>query len=135
MNTTNFTNVIAAENDIFFMLENTERNRLFNGSIKIDDIEYINTSHVGNYSVEMLKEKLIPIINCNDEQKSECSFNELISVYTSKIFHGNPPFKENNCFAFYMKENRLQYVGAVKIKDLDEAIEMSLEMINKFIYN
>ena len=135
MNTTNFTNVIAAENEIFFLLENTERNKLFNGSIMIDDIEYINTTDLGYCPIEVLLEKLIPIINSNDEQKSECSFNELIAVYTSKIFHGNPPFKENNCFVFNMKENKIQYVGAVKIKDLDEAIDTSLNMINNFIYN
>jgi hypothetical protein len=29
-----------------------------------------------------------------------------------------------------MKENKIQYVGAVKIKDLDEAIDTSLNMIN-----
>lgn len=136
MNTTNFTNVIAAENDLFFMLYHDDRITLHNGSIEIGVIEYLNTTGLSHYSTVDLEENLIPMtINSHNDENSEWSLNELLAVYTSKIFHGNPPFKENNCFAFYMKENRLQYVGAVKIKDLDEAIEMSLEMINNFIYN
>jgi hypothetical protein len=136
MNTANFTNVIATENDIFFMLNHEERNTLFNGSIEIEDIEYLNITGLSNYSTMDLKENLIPMaINSHNDENSEWSLNELLAVYTSKIFHGSPPFKKCNCFVFYMKENRLQHVGALKINDLDDAIDTSLNMINNFIYN
>lgn len=136
MNTTNFTNVIATENDIFFMLYHDDRITLHNGSIEIEDIEYLNTTGLSHYSTLDLKENLIPMaINSHNDENSEWSLNELLAVYTSKIFHGTPPFKQNNCFAFYMKENRLQYVGTLKINNLDEAIDTSLNMINNFIYN
>jgi len=136
MNTSNFTNVIAAENDIFFMLYHDDRITLHNGSIEIEDIEYLNTTGLSHYSTVDLKENLIPkVVNSNNDENSEWSLINLLAVYTTKIFQGSPPFKENNCFAFYMKENRLQYVGALKIQDLDEAIDTSFEMINNFIYN
>ncbi len=136
MNTSNFSNVIATEKDIFFMLNHEERNTLFNGSIEIEEIEYLNTTRLSDYSTMDLKENLIPMaINSHNDENSKWSLNELLAVYTLKIFHGNPPFKENNCFAFYMKEDKIQYVGELKIKDLDEAIDTSLSMINNFIYN
>lgn len=136
MNTTNFTNVIAAENDIFFMFYNGDRNTLHNGSIKIEDVEYLNTSGLSHYSTLDLKENLIPkVFNSDNDKNPEWSLSELLAVYTSKIFHGKPPFEECNCFVFYMIENKLQYVGDLKIKDLDESIDMSLSMINNFIYN
>jgi hypothetical protein len=117
-------------------LYHDDRITLHNGSIEIGDIEYLNTTGLSHYSTVDLEENLIPMtINSHNDENSEWSLIELLAVYTLKIFHGNPPFKQNNCFAFYMKENRLQYVGALKIKDLDEAIDTSFEMINNFIYN
>jgi hypothetical protein len=134
METTNFENVIAKENEIFFMIEDIDKSTLHTGSLNVEEIDNLNSLEISNYTIQQLELTLVQkIYGFNEAKKSEWTLYEILAMIIQKNSVTNF-LPEINCFVFYIKDEILNYVGSTNIKDLDQGIDTSLYMISEIIY-